>query len=208
MAVSRRTVTVLFADVADSTPLGERLDPESLRRVMSNFFERMSAVLERHGGTVEKFIGDAVMAVFGVPRLHEDDALRAARAALEMQERLAALNEELRRAYGVELETRVGINTGPVVAGGPGALTLATGDAVNLAKRLEEAAAPGEIVGPGRTEEGWTLILVLSFTPACLDEPTRRAIQEILFAEWLAERRRAATIEWCWGNAQRTSQAV
>src|SRR5206468_1477295 len=77
MAVSRRTVTVLFADVADSTPLGERLDPESLRRVMSQFFEQMSTVLEHHGGTVEKFIGDAVMAVFGIPELHEDDALRA-----------------------------------------------------------------------------------------------------------------------------------
>src|SRR5205814_4569355 len=114
--------------------------------VMSRFFGEMRTALEAHGGTVEKFIGVAVMAVFGVPRLHEDDALRAARAALEMQERLAALNEELRRAYGVELETRVGINTGPVVAGGPGALTLATGDAVNLAKRLEEEAAPGEIL--------------------------------------------------------------
>jgi class 3 adenylate cyclase len=77
MAVSRRTVTVLFADVADSTPLGERLDPEALRQVMSRWFERMSEVLERHGGTVEKFIGDAVMAVFGIPELHEDDALRA-----------------------------------------------------------------------------------------------------------------------------------
>jgi class 3 adenylate cyclase/tetratricopeptide (TPR) repeat protein len=142
----RKTVTVVFCDVIDSTPLGERLDPELLRRVMSRFFDEMRAALEAHGGTVEKFIGDAVMAVFGVPRLHEDDALRAARAAVEMRERLAALNEELRGAYGVELEMRVGINTGPVVAGGLGALTLATGNAVNLAKRLEEVAAPGEIL--------------------------------------------------------------
>src|SRR5262245_43181853 len=97
MAVSRRTVTVLFADVADSTPLGERLDPESLRRVMSRWFEQMSAVLERHGGTVEKFIGDAVMAVFGIPELHEDDALRAVRAATELRKALAELNVELER---------------------------------------------------------------------------------------------------------------
>src|SRR5829696_8601465 len=103
MAISRRTVTVLFADVADSTPLGEQLDPESLRRVMSRFFERMSVVLERHGGTVEKFIGDAVMAVFGLPELHEDDALRAVRAATELREALSLLNDELRE----ELDVRI-----------------------------------------------------------------------------------------------------
>src|SRR2546423_3540665 len=97
MAVSRRTVTVLFADVADSTPLGERLDPESLRRVMSRFFEQMSAVLERHGGTVEKVIGDAVMARFGISELHEDDGLRALRAATELRPAPGALNQGLRR---------------------------------------------------------------------------------------------------------------
>ena len=90
MAVSRRTVTVLFADVADSTPLGERLDPETLRQVMSRWFERMSEVLVRHGGTVEKFIGDAVMAVFGIPELHEDDALRAVRAGTDLRVALAS----------------------------------------------------------------------------------------------------------------------
>src|ERR671925_1556631 len=97
MAVSRRTVTVLFADVAESTPLGERLDAESVRQVMTRYFEEMGAVLERHGGTVEKFIGDAVMAVFGIPELHEDDALRAVKAATELREALARLNEELER---------------------------------------------------------------------------------------------------------------
>ena len=142
----RKTVTVLFCDVVDSTPLGERLDPESLRRVMSGYFAEMRAALEAHGGTVEKFIGDAVMAVFGVPTLHEDDALRAVRAANEMRGRLAKLNDELRRAYGVELQMRIGINTGHVVAGRAGAPTLATGDAVNLAKRLEQAAGSGEIL--------------------------------------------------------------
>ena len=147
MAVSRRTVTVLFADVADSTPLGERLDPEALRQVMSRWFERMSEVLERHGGTVEKFIGDAVMAVFGIPELHEDDALRAVRAATDLRVALAQLNEELERELGVHIGIRVGVNTGEVVAGdGTGGQMLVTGDPVNVAKRLEEAARTGEIL--------------------------------------------------------------
>src|SRR5436190_2334939 len=147
MAVSRRTVTVLFADVADSTPLGERLDPESLRRVMSRYFDHMCAVLERHGGTVEKFIGDAVMAAFGIPILHEDDALRAVRAAAELREALAQLNEELLAQYGFELGMRTGINTGEVVAGDPTeGHAFATGEAVALAQRLEAAASPGEIL--------------------------------------------------------------
>jgi len=147
MAVSRRTVTVLFADVADSTPLGERLDPEALRQVMSRWFERMSEVLERHGGTVEKFIGDAVMAVFGIPELHEDDALRAVRAATELRVALVQLNDELERELDVHIGIRVGVNTGEVVAGdGSGGQMLVTGDPVNVAKRLEEAARTGEIL--------------------------------------------------------------
>ena len=147
MAVSRRTVTVLFADVADSTPLGERLDPETLRQVMSRWFERMSEVLVHHGGTVEKFIGDAVMAVFGIPDLHEDDGLRAVRAATELRTALARLNEELERELGVHIGIRVGVNTGEVVAGdGTGGQMLVTGDPVNVAKRLEEAARTGEIL--------------------------------------------------------------
>ena len=99
----RKTVTVLFADVTGSTALGEQLDPESFRRVMARYFELARTCLERHGGTVEKFIGDAVMAVFGVPTVHEDDALRALRAAAELRDTLAALNEELERDYGVSL---------------------------------------------------------------------------------------------------------
>ncbi len=147
MAVSRRTVTVLFADVADSTPLGERLDPESLRQVMSRYFDGMCGVLEGHGGTVEKFIGDAVMAVFGIPELHEDDALRAVRAATELRGALARLNDELEREVGVRIGIRVGVNTGEVVAGdGIGGQRLVTGDPVNVAKRLEEAARTGEIL--------------------------------------------------------------
>ena len=147
MAVSRRTVTVVFTDVADSTPLGERLDPESVRQVMSRWFDCMSAALVRHGGTVEKFIGDAIMAVFGLPELHEDDALRAVRAATELRQALADLNGELEHDFGVRIHIRVGVNTGEVVAGdGTGGQMLATGDAVNVAKRLEEAARTGEIL--------------------------------------------------------------
>ena len=140
----RKTVTVLFCDVTGSTALGERLDSESLRRVMERYFALARGVLERHGGTVEKFIGDAVMAVFGIPVVHEDDALRAARAAHELREELAVLNTELEREFGTELQVRIGVNTGEVVTSEGG--TLATGDAVNVAARLEQAAASGDIL--------------------------------------------------------------
>jgi class 3 adenylate cyclase/tetratricopeptide (TPR) repeat protein len=144
---ARKTVSVLFCDVRGSTSLGERLDPESLRHVMDRYFERMETVITAHGGTVEKFIGDAVMAVFGIPVLHEDDALRAVRAAAEMRDTLAELNEELRERWGVELTNRIGVNTGEVVAGDAEAgRTLVTGDPVNTAARLEQAADPGEIL--------------------------------------------------------------
>ena len=136
----RKTVTVLFCDVTGSTALGEQLDPEALRRTMGRYFEEIRRVVERHGGTVEKFIGDAVMAVFGIPRAHEDDALRAVRAAGEIRGRMTELGEEL----GIALSFRTGVNTGEVVAGE--GETLATGDAVNVAARLEQAAAPGEVL--------------------------------------------------------------
>jgi predicted ATPase/class 3 adenylate cyclase len=143
----RKIVTVVFTDVTGSTAIGDRLDPESLRRVMTRYFDAMREVLERHGGTVEKFIGDAVMAVFGVPVLHEDDALRAVRAAAEMREDLAGLSEELERESGVGLRARTGVNTGEVVAGDPRVgQSLVVGDAVNVAARLEQSAAPGEIL--------------------------------------------------------------
>src|SRR6266540_4334938 len=115
----RKTVTVLFSDLTSSTALGERLDPESLRRAIGRYFDEMRLTLERHGGTVEKFIGAAVMAVFGIPHLHEDDALRATRAAVEMAASLEMLNSELERRWGVSLEVRIGVNTGEVVAGDP-----------------------------------------------------------------------------------------
>jgi class 3 adenylate cyclase/tetratricopeptide (TPR) repeat protein len=143
----RKLVTVLFCDVMGSTSLGERLDPESLRGVMSRYFDIARAALERHGGTVEKFIGDAVVAVFGVPVAHEDDALRAARAAFELRESLVELNEELERTWGAHLRIRIGINTGDVVAGDPASgQSFVSGDVVNVAARLEQGAQPDEIL--------------------------------------------------------------
>src|SRR5512132_726791 len=130
----RRGVTVLFCDLVGSTALGESTDPEALRALLARYFERMKAIAERHGGTVEKFIGDAVMAVFGLPVAHEDDTRRAARAAVEMREALPQL----------EVEGRIGIATGEVVTGPEG--RLATGDAINVAARLQQAARPGEVL--------------------------------------------------------------
>jgi class 3 adenylate cyclase len=153
MAVRRKTVTVLFADVADSTGLGERLDPEAVRAGMAHWFDIARVVIEQHGGAVEKFIGDAVMAVFGVPQVHEDDAVRALRAGSDLLKALASMNEELARERGLALQVRLGVNTGEVVAGGAREpQTLVTGDAVNIAKRLEEAARPGEILVGSTTE--------------------------------------------------------
>ncbi len=143
----RKTVTVLFCDVTGSTTLGEFEDPERLRRVMTRYFDETRSAVERHGGKVEKFIGDAVMAVFGVPALHEDDALRALRAAAELHEVLGTLNDELERTVGVRIEVRTGVNTGEVIAGDPTRHdTFVTGAAVNVAERLERAARPGEIL--------------------------------------------------------------
>jgi class 3 adenylate cyclase/tetratricopeptide (TPR) repeat protein len=149
---TRKTVTILFTDVTGSTALGEHLDPESLRAVMGRYFASMREVIERHGGTVEKYIGDAVMAVFGVPLVHDEDALRAVRAAAEMREALGRLNVGLLAERGITLQARSGINTGSVVVGtgGPGE-AIVVGDAVNVAARLQTAAAPGEIVIGGAT---------------------------------------------------------
>jgi class 3 adenylate cyclase/tetratricopeptide (TPR) repeat protein len=143
----RKTVTVVFCDLVGSTALGERLDPETTRQIMDRYFTAMKTVLERHGGVVEKFIGDAVMAVFGLPQVHEDDPVRAVRAASDMTTAVIELNDELERRWGVTLATRTGISTGVVVVGDPASgQRLATGDAINVAARLEQAAAPGEIL--------------------------------------------------------------
>jgi class 3 adenylate cyclase/tetratricopeptide (TPR) repeat protein len=143
----RKLATLLFCDMSGSTAMGEQVDAESVRDMMSRYFDEMREAIERHGGTVEKFIGDAVVAVFGVPVAHEDDALRACRAAAEMQERLTALNDELERRFGNRIALRIGLNTGEVVAGDASRREMiVTGDAVNVAARLEQAAQPGEIL--------------------------------------------------------------
>jgi len=143
----RKPATLLFCDASGSTAMGERLDAESVRELMYSYFHEMRSAIERHGGTVEKFVGDAVMAVFGVPEAHEDDPLRACRAALEMQKRLPELNQELERRYGSVLALRIGVNTGQIVAGDASTReTFVSGDAVNTAARLEQAAAPGEVL--------------------------------------------------------------
>jgi class 3 adenylate cyclase len=143
----RKIVSVVFCDITGSTSLGERLDSESVRRVIGGYFARMRAILERHGGTVEKFIGDAIVAVFGIPAVREDDALRALRAAVEMRAALDGYNDEVSRRWGFRLQVRTGVNTGEVVAGDPArGHGFATGDAMNTAARLEQAAAPGEIL--------------------------------------------------------------
>jgi class 3 adenylate cyclase/tetratricopeptide (TPR) repeat protein len=144
---SRKKVTSLFADIAGSTALGERLDPEAFRQVIRAFFEVMASVVDANGGSVENFIGDEITAAFGVPVAREDDALRAVRAAIQMRDALARLNEDLEVQWGVRLRMRVGANTGTVLAGAPIAgRPMLIGDAINVAARLVKAAGPDEIL--------------------------------------------------------------
>jgi class 3 adenylate cyclase len=147
----RKLVTVLFADLTGSTALGERLDPERLRALLSDYFAAMSSVIESWGGVVEKFIGDAVMSVFGIPTSHEDDPERALRAALEMQARLAEQDAAISERHGVHLAMRIGVNSGEVIAGRGDDQFMVTGDAVNVAARLQQTAEPGEVVAGERT---------------------------------------------------------
>ncbi len=143
----RKTVTVLFTDVVDSTALGAALDPEVMRAVMSRYFDSVRTIVEGHGGTVEKFIGDAAMATFGIPQQHEDDALRAVRAAVELRQAITGLNADLQRDHGVAIQIRSAINTGEVVAGhSASGEPFATGNAINVAMKLHESALPAEIV--------------------------------------------------------------
>jgi class 3 adenylate cyclase/tetratricopeptide (TPR) repeat protein len=147
LALSRKTVTAVFADMVGSTPLAERLDPEALREVLESYFETMRGIIQRHGGTVDKFIGDAVVATFGIPHVNEDDALRAVRAAWEMQTALAELNRDLEPRLSVTLTQRIGVNTGDVVAGDLSTeQRLVSGDTMNVAARLQQNASPGEVI--------------------------------------------------------------
>src|SRR3989442_12622295 len=150
--MERKLVTVLFADAIGSTSLADRLDPERLRTVLDSYFDTMAAAVDAWGGTVEKFIGDAVMAVFGVPAVREDDAERALNAAMEMMRRLKTLNQELEARHGVSLRMRVGVNTGEVVAGAPAGAgqRLVSGEPGNVAARLPGGAQPRTLPARGR----------------------------------------------------------
>src|SRR6266536_2742712 len=143
----RKTVSVIFCDLKDSTSLSDRFDPESVRSILNRYFREMKSVIERHGGSVQKFIGDAIVAVFGLPKLHEDDALRAVRAAWEMRQALMRLNDELEPTWGFRIANRTGVYTGEVVSGEITAdQHLVTGDTMNVAARLEQAAPTSEIL--------------------------------------------------------------
>jgi class 3 adenylate cyclase/tetratricopeptide (TPR) repeat protein len=200
---ARKVVTVVVCDVSGSTALGERLDPESLGRVMARYFERTRAVLERHHGLVQKFIGDAVVAVFGVPVAREDDALRAVRAAAAMQDAVAELS--LHDAGGPAIEVRIGVGTGEVMVEEAGGDPLVIGEAVNLASRLQAAAGPGEVLLDRRTwhlsrdalvaaavdEETWRLVDV---SPEGLgharrsDSPLVGRLAELQLFDWMFQR--------------------
>ena len=153
-AQERKLATILFADVTGSTELGEQLDPERLRALLTSYFAAMSEVIAAWGGTVEKYIGDAIMAVFGVPQAREDDPQRALHAALDIQTRLEQLNADLVDRHGITLAIRVGIATGEVIspadAHAAGQM-IVTGDPVNSAARLEQLAEPGAILVAERT---------------------------------------------------------
>ena len=175
VAQSRKVITVLFADMVDSTGLGEKLDPETMRNVMTLYFEVVRATIERHGGTVEKFIGDAVVAVFGIPAVHEDDAFRAVRTAIDMQRAIADLAGELEERLGRPLQIRIGIDTGEVIAGTDlDDATGVVGDPLNSAARLEKLARPGGIVVGAATHR----LIQRSTTATPLGEVELRGLSE------------------------------
>ncbi|MFE7618469.1 adenylate/guanylate cyclase domain-containing protein [Streptomyces sp. NPDC057496] len=171
----RKLVTAVFCDLVGSTALSGLLDPETLRTVTLRYFAVMSEQIEAHGGTPEKFIGDAVMAVFGVPVMREDDARRALAAALGMREALAGLNTELEATLGIRLDIRIGVNTGQVVASSDASTrqALISGETVNVAARLEQNAAAGEIlIGPQTLEAAGPTVVVQETGPLRLKGKT------------------------------------
>jgi len=146
LSEQRKVVTILFADLSGSTVLGERLDPEELRGVLASYFNELARQIRRYEGTIDKYIGDAVMAVFGAPISHEDDSERAINAALAMQQSIGHLNDDLSRRHGVRLSLRIGINTGEVVAG------LLAGDVQDVVRQLERHPQ-GDAVGRDRVDD-------------------------------------------------------
>jgi len=150
----RKIATVVFIDLVDSTRLGELLDPERLRAILQAYFSLVSTTVQAWGGTVEKFIGDAAVGVFGVPRVREDDAARALSAASEIVSRIGEVAADVQRRHGVELALRIGVNTGEVItptevrADRP----MVTGDAINVAARLQAATEPGTVLVGERTQ--------------------------------------------------------
>jgi class 3 adenylate cyclase len=178
----RKVVTILFADLQGSTALAEQLDPEQVRGIMGRFFEAMAEVITEFGGTVEKFIGDEVMAVFGLPQAHEDDAVRAVRAATAMHDRLDALSNETGIPAAGRLRMRIGINMGEVIANPQAAEKgefMVSGDAVNVAARLRSAAAPGDTIVGDRTHRETAALAEYGACPPLLlkgkREPMHRA---------------------------------
>ena len=177
-----KLVTVLFADVVGSTARAEALHPEDVRALMADFFAAMSAEIQAEGGTIEKYVGDAIMAVFGVPTAHEDDAVRAVRAGRRMLARLQSWNDA--RDPGQRLEIRIGVNTGEALASGAsGSDLLATGDAVNVAARLQQVAEPGAILVGERTARAVRPYFELRAT----DEPLDLKGKSEAVAAWLVE---------------------
>jgi predicted ATPase/class 3 adenylate cyclase len=166
----RKTVTIIFADIVDSSRLSLTLDPEALRNLLARYFDEMNSIIQRHGGTVEGSAGDDIMAVCGVPTLHEDDALRAVSAAVEMRDTLAILNQELETVWGVQLAHRIGVNTGEVFTGiNRHGHRFVTGEAVRVAKRLQEAATPNEIlIGEATHKLVRRVVVVESSSPRAL----------------------------------------
>ncbi len=147
----RRQVTVVFADLSGYTAVAESMDPEAVKSLVESCLRRLGEEVERYGGRVDKYIGDNVMSIFGAPVAHEDDAERAVRAALGMQDAMAGINEGLGDTHGVSFALRVGVNTGEVLAGAVGREYTVIGDTVNVASRLETASRPGSVTVGERT---------------------------------------------------------
>ncbi|KIF07303.1 hypothetical protein PL81_02695, partial [Streptomyces sp. RSD-27] len=220
----RKVVTVLFCDLVGSTALSGALDAETLRSVTLRWFDLMRLWIEEQGGTVEKFIGDAVMAVFGVPAVREDDARRAVAAALAMREALGGLNDRLEEAVGVRLDMRIGLNTGQAVTGSATLRqAMVSGEVVNIAARLEQNAAPGEILigpdtlaaaGPGvRTAETGPLLLkgksdrVAAHRLLGLDEEDGSEALRRFDLAFIGRTRELALLDQAWDRVVRTRRA-